>query len=64
MAVVMKTDMNRDTANWEQECSENHLYMSRLLSISVQLWSMSIPDSDRSSKRRLQITTEMAGMKN
>jgi len=23
MAVVMKTDMNRETANWGQECSEN-----------------------------------------
>jgi hypothetical protein len=30
------------------------LYMSRRLSISVQLWSVSIPDSDRSSNSRLR----------
>uniref|UniRef100_A0A0A9D3U5 Csu92a n=1 Tax=Arundo donax TaxID=35708 RepID=A0A0A9D3U5_ARUDO len=36
------------------------LYMSLLLSISVQLWSMSIPDSASSSKRRLSLYTGTA----
>lgn len=34
-----------------------YMYMSLLLSISVQLWSMSIPERVSSSNRRLQIAT-------